>query len=112
MPHDNRLFIQTTAHPGTDQATLDAERDRRNVDVMMLAAYHQAKALAELMTTLRRLSRFLPQTEQAVMRNASIDAVNSYAALDSIVADMGNRLGAVRNNMDTAQRVAYMADLM
>ena len=112
MSKDVSGHVEPNAHPGTDRAALDAERDRRNVDVMLLAAYHQAKALAELMTTLRRLSRFLPQTEQVVVRNASIDAVNSYAALDSIVADMGNRLGAIRNNMDTAQRVAYMTDLM
>lgn len=104
-------FVESVANPGTDRALLEQERERRNVDVMLLAAYHQAKGLAELMTTLRRHGRFLPQNEQVVVREAAINAVNTYGALDSIVADMGNRLGAIRNNMDTAQRVAWDAGI-
>ncbi len=65
-------------------------KQARRVTQAVSVAYHQARALSELMAMIVRDVEALPVNEREVVRRANVSALDTFSRLNTIIIDEGN----------------------
>ena len=88
----NLTEVATTPVPSRSTSLGSAEKARRalRVSQAVSVAYHQARALSELMSMIVRDIESLPVDEREAVRRANGYALDAYSRLNSIIIDEGN----------------------